>query len=49
MAAESGALFGGYPADDPSDMERMVAEGVRAFKLFTGELSGYEYEIVMVS
>lgn len=33
------ALFGGYPADDPSDMERMVGEGVRAFKLFTGELS----------
>ena len=33
------ALFGGYPADEPADMERMVAEGVRAFKLFTGELS----------
>jgi allantoinase len=33
------ALFGGYPAADPSDMERMVAAGVSVFKLFTGELS----------
>ena len=33
------ALFGGYPADDPDDMTRMVDSGVEAFKLFTGELS----------